>query len=161
MNSSNSCDTAADLFPHVEPQVGRDLFVAAAPGVQLVANLTGHFHQALLDVVMNVLDGRIIVFRHTLAGDLVKREKRRRQLLLVQNASRLQRLGVRFARSDLVGQQYAIERKRPLPLLEIGVLRLAKAAGPHLHFAISAWTRARERAGSPRMRMKPSASFWL
>src|SRR5262249_54141163 len=102
-----------------------------------------------------------------------------------QYAGLRQRSRVRLTGRHFVRQQDAVEGKRPLPLLEIRVQLLAEAARPHLHlltpdfatsdfvlplssipalstliFGASDFSRARERAGSPRMRMKPSASFW-
>jgi len=59
---------------------------------------------------------------------------------------------------ELVAQQATVELKRPLPTFELGIERLPESAGPHLHRATSCRARAREREGSPRMRMKPAAS---
>src|SRR5215472_2703844 len=71
-----------------------------------------------------------------------------------------QRMRMRCAGSQLFRDQHAIERKRALPLLESRIERLFQPPGPHLHEKISCFSLACERAGSPRMRMKPPASFW-
>ena len=62
-----------DLRPHVQPQVGRNLLIAAAAGVQLEAHLAGNFHQPLLDIVVHVLDGRIVGGGNPLSRDLIER----------------------------------------------------------------------------------------
>ena len=150
-----------NLLANIEPQIGGDLLVAAASRVQLVAGFASQFHQARLDVVVHILDRRIVGLGNRFARDLLEREDRAGKLLRIQHSGAGERGRVRLAGSDFVRQQHAIEGKRPLPLLEFGILRLAEAARPHLHLTVSAWIIARERAGRPRMRMKPSASFWL
>ena len=50
----------SDLFAHEEPQVRRDLFVAAAPGVKLEPQRTHALHQLEFDEVMNVF-GRSMI----------------------------------------------------------------------------------------------------
>ncbi len=127
--------------------------------MQLVTHVPGQFHQALLDEVVHVFDRWIVVWRYALAADLIQRGPCCCKLPLIQHARRCQRGRVGPARRHLVRQQRAIEWERALPLLEVRILRLAETARPHLHFKVSACTSARERAGSPRMRMKPSASF--
>ncbi len=175
-----------DLRAYVQAQIGGNLFVAAAAGVQLVADFAGKLHQPCFDVMMNVFDGRIISRRHAFGRNLIERVQRSFELGVRQHAGLGQRGRVRLAGRHFVGQQDAVERKRPLPLLEFRIRRLLEAARPHLHFftpdcatadskppassipALSTpnfgtpdFTNARERAGRPRMRMKPSASFWL
>ena len=51
---SQPVDCAADRIAHIKPQVGSDLFVAAAAGVQLEPKRAYAFHQLELDEVMNV-----------------------------------------------------------------------------------------------------------
>ena len=163
---------------HVQAQVGGDLLVAAAAGVQLVADFAGKLHQPLFDVMVNVFDGRVVSRGHAFGGDLLERRAAwPASSAAVSTPALASADSVRLARRNLVRQQDAIERKRPLPLLEFRVQLLAEAARPHLHFATSElplfirrfrrqlrhldFTSARERAGRPRMRMNPSASFWL
>ena len=150
-----------DLLTNVEPQVGGNLLVAAAPRVQLVTGFARQLHQAQLDVVVHVLDGRIVRPGNFFTRNLLEGEDYPAKLLAGQHARLGNGDGVRLAGDYLEGQQHAVERKGALPLLEVGILRLAETAGPHFHLSVSAWTKARERAGKPRMRMNPSASFWL
>ena len=112
---------AVDLRPHVQPQIGRDLFVAAAAGVQLEADLASNLHQPLFDVVVHVLDRRIVGRGNPLSRDLIERCECQRQFGAVEHARLGQRGGVRLARRHLVRHQDAIERKRPLPLFEFRV----------------------------------------
>jgi hypothetical protein len=148
-----------DLRADVEPQVRRDLLVATAAGVQLEAHFSGQFHQPLFDVVVHVLNRRIVGRGNPLSRDLIEGLERERKLSAVEHSCLGERGGMRLAGRHLVGHKNAIERKRALPLFEAGIRLLAEAARPHLHFRASACSSARERAGSPRMRMKPSASF--
>ena len=60
-------DHELDLSANIEPQVGGDLFVAAAAGVQLEAELSDALRELELDEVMNVLGGRVIAHQF-LAG---------------------------------------------------------------------------------------------
>ncbi len=164
--------------------------------MQLVADFASKLYQPCFHIMMNVFDGRIIDRRRTFRRNLVERTQRGFELGEHQHTSLGQRGRVRFARRHFVRQQDAVERKRPLPLLEFGIRLMLEAARPHLHFftpdfftpdfftpncatadskppassipALSTpnfgtpdFTSARERAGKPRMRMKPSASFWL
>ena len=45
-NSTSNCADCVDLFAHVQPQVGGDLLIAAAAGVQLVTDFAGQLDQA-------------------------------------------------------------------------------------------------------------------
>ena len=65
-----------DLRAYVQAQIGGNLFVAAAAGVQLVADFAGKLHQPRFDVVMDVFDGRIVSRGHALGRDLVERAQR-------------------------------------------------------------------------------------
>ena len=127
--------------------------------MELVTGLTGQLHQPLLDEMVNILDRRIVILGYAFTADLIQGGQRRRKLTVIQDAYGCQRGGVGPARRHLVRQQRAVERKRALPLLEVRILSLSETARPHLHFQLSACTSARERAGNPRIRMKPSASF--
>ncbi len=81
-----------------------------------------------LDVVVHVLDRRIVGLGHAFARDLIEREQRCRQFFAGQDAGLCQSGRVRLAGRNLVRQQHAVERKRPLPLLELRIRRLAEAA---------------------------------
>src|SRR4051812_13552871 len=69
---------------------------------------------------------------------------------------------VGLAGSHFLGKKPPVKSQRSLPLFEVLVQWLAKAARPHLHWCASFFCskRARVRAGSPRIWMKPLAPFW-
>ncbi len=156
------------MLAHVKAQVGRDLLIAAAAGVELqgqLANVRGQFE---LDEMMHVFGTRIgcqggapsavpAVLEHGIQpiahlGGLGRR----------QNAGGSEHARVRLAGSNLLGEKPPVKAKGPLPLLKARIERLAEAARPHLHFTTSfcfCSSRARVRAGSPRIWMKPLASF--
>src|SRR5581483_4014476 len=79
-----------------------------------------------------------------------------------ENSRGSQHAGMRLAGGDLLGEKPPVKAEGPLPLLEARIERLAEAARPHLHFTTSfcfCSSRARVRAGSPRIWIKPLASF--
>src|SRR5271166_394603 len=85
------------------------------------------------------------------------------ELSVRQNAGGQQSACVRLAGHDFLFEKRPIELDGSLPLIKQRVQGLAKAAGPHLHLTTSFLrfiSRARVRAGSPRIWMKPFASFW-
>src|SRR5271170_2416158 len=82
------------------------------------------------------------------------------QLVGGKYASIFQRARVGAAGCEFVLQQTPVKAERPLPALEVRVQRLPEPPRPHLHQPTSTRDRAREREGSPRMRMNPAASFW-
>ena len=45
-----------DLIADIQSQVGRNLLVAAAAGVELVTHFTNQLHQSLLDEMMHIFD---------------------------------------------------------------------------------------------------------
>ncbi len=59
--------TERDLLAHVEAQIGGDLLVAAAAGVQLEAERADALDECKFDEVMNVFGGRVIAHQR-LAG---------------------------------------------------------------------------------------------
>ncbi len=150
--------------PHVEPQIRRNLLVAAAAAVQLVSGFPDQRDQLLLDEMMNVL--RFIV---------VEKRRRRRRLLAdllqpLQNADqfvRRQNSGCFQARARArcwpSSSYFSNRRSKPNDRCQrskSGSSGCRNRPGPHLHRATSTRARARERDGSPRMRMNPAASFW-
>ncbi len=163
-----------NAFAHEEPEIGRNLLVAAAPAVQLLACFAHQRHELFLHKMVDVFCFRVRkeVRLVTVALDLVQRRQNELALFAGQYSRGPERAGVRAAGRQLEAQQLLVERKRPLPLLELRIQRLPEPARPHLHFAASStparescpsWPRrkrARERAGRPRMRMNPAASFW-
>src|SRR6266550_9061853 len=71
------------------------------------------------------------------------------EFLRREHASMLERAGVGAASLKLVRQKTLIKRERTLPAFELGIERLPEAARPHLHFATSWRSCARERDGRP------------
>ena len=53
-------DYEFNLSANIQPQIRRNLFVAASAGVQLEAELSDPIYKLKLDKVMNVLRGRMI-----------------------------------------------------------------------------------------------------
>ncbi len=125
------------MLADIQPQIGGNLLVAATAGVQLVTHFASHCDQARFHVVMHVFNGRVIRLGHTIAPDLLERGQRGREFVAAQHTGLRQRGSVRLARGNFVGQQHAVERKRPLPLLELGIRPLIEAARPHLHCTAS------------------------
>src|SRR5262249_16886436 len=103
------------------------------------------------------------------------------QFFAGQNASAMERANMRGAGLQFELNQPAIEVERSLPAFESRSGRLAEAGGPGgerrtfsgcFEFAplvllamegfagTCRWVMARDREGSPRIRMKPAASFW-
>ena len=166
-----------DGFTRVQAQVGRDLLVAAAAGMQLVSGFTDGRDELLLDEMVHVF--RIRSFEQHWIGScselkFIKPTQNGGKFLARENACAAKGTRMSAAGSAFMAQKTAIEAERALPLLEVCVERLAHAPGPHLHastptgsftgFASPACcflSSASDRAGSPRMRMNPSASFWL
>ena len=99
-------------------------------------------------------------FGLSLLADLLQAANDLSQLFRREHSCVFESARVGAARLKLVGQQALIERERTLPALKCGIEWLLEAARPHLHFATSWCSAAREREGSPRMRMNPAASFW-
>src|SRR5579864_5264214 len=149
--------------PDEQPQISRNLFIPAAPAMQLVANLADQCDQLLLDKVVDVF--RLIVLEESqgsrrLLANLLQPLQNADQFIRRQYPGILQRSRMRGARRKLVLQQTSVKTERPLPALEFRIQRLPEPSRPHLHCATSTRDRARDRDGSPRMRMNPSASFW-
>jgi len=151
-----------DCRARIEAQIGGDLFVAAAATMQFESPLADSSHQLLFDEMMDVF--RFFVFHETLrhigrVADLLQSLKNGDELVGGQNPGVFQSMGMSGARRQFVTEQPTVEIKRSLPAFELRIQRLPKAARPHLHRTTSVRARARVRDGSPRMRMKPSASF--
>ena len=131
--------------------------------MELVAKLTYHSYQHQLHKVMNIL--RLLRFEETwivlyLLANLLKSGCDAIGFLGGKHTCAYQRVSMRCAGSQFFRDQHTIEGKRALPLLESRIERLSQPPGPHLHEKISCFSLACERAGRPRIRMKPPASFW-
>src|ERR1700722_1155038 len=113
--------------------------------------------------MMNVL-GFIVVQKRrrsrSLRPDLLQSLQNADQFARGKYAGIFQRARVRTAGRELVLQQPPVKAERPLPAPEVRVQGLPEPARPHLHQPTATRERAREREGSPRMRMNPAASFW-
>src|SRR5207237_8139326 len=99
-----------------------------------------------------------------LLGDLIQPLQDGNQFARRKHTCRLQGLRISSTCRQFVFEQPPVEVERTLPMFETGIQRLPEPARPHFHFnasfTFSALTCAYERDGNPRMRMKPSASFW-
>ncbi len=154
-----------DLLPDEQPQISCDLFVAAAPGVELASHFTHVLHQPQLDKVVDVFGIRFEiggVGARPLA-DLSQAGENRVVLSRSQHVGAGQRFGVGATRSQFLCQQAPVVEKRALPLVESRVGRLGKPSLPQGFQRTTTSclsSNARTRAGNPRMRINPSASFW-
>jgi hypothetical protein len=161
-----SCDRAA-LLAHVQAEVGCNLLVAAAARVQLETEVADSSYQFELHKVVNILRlqaamnvaGRPL---RKFVANRVQRAHNPLQFRCRENARGGDGAGVRFAGSYLLRKQPPIKCQGSLPLFEVVVQWLAKAARQHLNWCASFFcsSRARVRAGRPRIWMKPFASFW-
>ena len=130
--------------------------------MELVAKLTYHSYQHQLHKVMYIF--RFPRFKERwimlhLLADFLEGGGDAIGFLSSKHTCADQRMSMRCAGRQLFPDQHVIERKGALPLLESRIERLSQPPGPHLHEKISCLSLACERAGSPRMRMKPPASF--
>jgi hypothetical protein len=128
-----------NLGANIEPQIGRDLFIAAAPGVQLESQRTDPLHHRQLDVMVDVFGGRMIAHRRfprvrrVVRSNRVQRRPQLRCFTHSQNSGCAKGGRVRLAGGYLFREEPPVENNRSLPLFEVPVERLPKAARPHLH----------------------------
>src|SRR4029079_15695478 len=117
------------LFANVEAQVSRDLLVATASAMQLVARIADEFDQPALDEVVDVF--HFVVFEERGisggSGDLFEGATDGREFVPGEHLRRDQRFRVGATRFELFGEQTAVEWERALPALEVGVERLAES----------------------------------
>ena len=122
---------------NVEPQVGGDLFVAAAAGVQLEAERADALGELELDEVMNVFGGRVIAheglagFRGVIGGDRVERCADLLAFGVGENSGGEKGGRVRLAGGYFLSEKPPVKDDGALPAFEVGIERFAKAAGPH------------------------------
>src|SRR6476646_5970298 len=125
---------AANLFADVETQVSRNLFVAAAPGVKLESQRSDALYQRNLDKVMNVLCRLVIAhqrltrFGRELCCHGIERLAQLRCFTCRQDSSGSKRRSMSLAGSYLFFEELPVKNNRALPLLELLIQRLAKAA---------------------------------
>ena len=156
---------------HEHAEVGGDKLVAAATRVQLVAERAKKFDQRGLHEMVHILGGRTAQpgkIVHRALGDFVERGQRVAHLLDGKYAGRFESAGPHPVHGQLVRQQAAVKRERPLKLVEHFVgsavkppapqfsRRLFFGRGGHFTFASSGMV-----TGSANKLMKPSASFGL
>ena len=125
---------------HEEAEVGRDLFVAAAASVQLVASSSDQRGELLFYKVVNVFGFRIVekLWRRCRAlADFSQRFHNFGQLFGGKDSGVFESVGVGAAGGEFKGQQPLIVGERALPFFKFGVEGLPEAAGPHLHGATS------------------------
>ena len=128
----------ANLLADVKTQICGDLFIAAAPGVKFQPKRSDALHQRKLDKVMNVFCRRVIahqrltLFRRKLSCHRVQRVAQFCCFTCRENSSGSKRRSMSLAGSYLFFEELPVKNNRALPLLELLIQRLAKAAGPHL-----------------------------
>jgi hypothetical protein len=158
---------AVALGAQPEPEVERDLVVAAATGVELAADGADELGQPALDRHVDVFVAALEAerVRLELLADALEPAAQATPLGRRQELGAHQRLHVRQAALDVVRPELAIDRERAGELLDDLRGRLVEASGPCLraggaallHFAPRS-TMARMRSRSPFNRMKPAAS---
>ena len=150
--------------------------------MEFETNIADQSDQLLLDEMMNVLGFGVLQKFDRCRGafaDFFETIQYGVQLVRGEYACFLQGAGMSRAGLEFALEQAAIELEGSLPAFKGRVERLPEPARPHLHCATSASVcvlsefllsfavkdflfslRARDRAGNPRIRMKPAASFW-
>src|SRR5579863_7572193 len=125
--AGNKSGDLVNLFAHIKAQVGGDLLVAAAARVQLASNLPSERDYPSLDVMVNVLDGWIVIGRYSFTSDLIECRQTQAQFLRAEHIGLGQRGRVRLAGGNFVWQQDAVKRERPLPVLKLRIGGLVEA----------------------------------
>jgi len=129
-----------DVLAYEEAEIGCDLFVAAAAGVQLVAGGADQRGKLLFYEVVNVFGFRIVEKlgrRFGALADFFERLHDFGKLFGRKHSGVFESVGVGAAGREFEGQQPLIVGERALPFFKFGVKRLPEAAGPHLHGATS------------------------
>ena len=128
-------DQRFDAVADVEAQIGGDLLVAAAAGMELQTERAHGFRQAQFDEMVDVLSLRIVAdlveLRRVIRADGFERADDPVALVGGENARGAQRERVRPAGSQFFPEKQPVEANGALPLIEEGIGRGAKAAGPH------------------------------
>ena len=104
-------DQRPHVVPQVQPQVGGDLVVAAAPGAELAAQGAELLQQAALERLVHVLVGldRRERAGGDLGGELGERADHLRDLVVGQQAGPVQHAGVRAGARQVVGRQPPVD----------------------------------------------------
>ena len=167
--------TAARVSPrgflHEHAEIGGDQLIAAAAGVQFEAERPEIFDQRRFDEMVHVFGGRGVQPRgiaRCALGDLVERRQGVAHFLDGENARRFERARPHAIHRQFVRQQAAVERERPLKLVEQLVGRAVKPPAPQFACRLLFWRGAHFTfassgivTGNANRLMKPSASFGL
>ena len=156
-------DRSVAALADVEGDVGRDLVVARAPGVELAAHRPGDLGDPPLDRHVDVL----VVGREReavlaeLGGDLVERRVQGVELAVVEHPGEKQRPRVRLRLAHVLGPEALIELDRRVQPVKERVLGFAEARHrADLRVQPQAEARARSRTSSTAMasRGRPAAA---
>jgi hypothetical protein len=123
-----------DLLAQVEAQVGGDLVVARAPGVQLFAGFADALDQACLDVHVDIFQGNRPV-KSTLfdfSQDAFESVDDGTGLVSGDDADMAEHAGVRDRARDVVAIQALVKADRGGKFLDEGIGGLGKAPTPGL-----------------------------
>ena len=123
-----------DLVADPEPEVGRDLVVAAAAGVELAADVADAVDEGPLDVHVDVFQ---LLAELELAGgdfvaDLLQAGDDLVPLVVGEDAHFGEHVGVGDRAADIVGVEPAVEAHAFGELLDTAVRRLVKHTAPGL-----------------------------
>ena len=131
-----------DRIAYPQAQIGRDLVVARARGVQLAARLADQLGQPRLDVQVDVLEccAERKAFRLDLGPDLLEAGQDRVALGVIEQAHGGQHAGMRRRARDVVRVEPLVEADRGVNLLHQGRRAALEMAAPEVH---AAWPRGR------------------
>ena len=132
--SRSRADGASICVADPEPQVGRDLVVAAAAGVELAADVADAVDQRPLDVHVDVF--QLVAEREVAGGDLLADLLQAGDdlvpLVVGEDADLGQHVGVGDRAADVVGVEPAVEAHAFGELLDAAVRRLVEHTAPRL-----------------------------
>ncbi len=124
-----------DRAPEPEPQVGRDLVVARAPGVQLSGHGADAVGQGRFEVEVDVLERGVPIDRAggDRLGEPVQATDELIDLVVGQQAGACQPADVRDRTRDIVGGELAIELDRAREIGHPLVVLFAEPPAPEPH----------------------------
>ncbi len=119
----------------VEAEVGGDLLVAAAAGVELEGEVADRVSEAELDEVVDVFGLGVVADlvrpRRVVGSDGLQRADDLGAVVVGEDTGGAKRERMRPAGGQLFPEQLPVEADRALPLVEEGIGGRAKAARPH------------------------------
>ena len=123
-----------DFVANPEPQVGRDLVVAAAAGVELAADVADAVDQGPLDVHVDVFQllAELEAAGGDFVADLLEASDDLVPLVVGEDADFGEHVGVGDRAADIVGVEPAVEAHAFGELLDTAVGRLVKNTAPRL-----------------------------